>query len=45
MAHKSSLPRFHVHMPPAIVDVAVFVCSFIAIAAIAGLAAGLVPWS
>jgi hypothetical protein len=45
MAHKSSLPHFHVHMPAAIVDVAILVLSFIAVAAIAGLAAHLAPWS
>lgn len=45
MAHKSSLPHFHVHMPPAIADVAIFVFSFIAVVAIAGLAAHLAPWS
>ncbi|HLY80331.1 MAG TPA: hypothetical protein VKQ70_13200 [Caulobacteraceae bacterium] len=45
MARKSSLPHFHLHMPPAIVDVAIFVFSFVAVAAVAGLAAHLVPWS
>jgi hypothetical protein len=45
MAHKSSLPHFHVHMPAAFVDLAIFIFSFVAIAAIAGLAAHLAPWS
>jgi hypothetical protein len=45
MAHKSSVPHFHVHLRPAIVDLAVFVFSLVAVAAIAGLAAHLAPWS
>jgi hypothetical protein len=45
MAHRSSLPHFHVHMPAVIVDVAIFIFSFIVLAAVAGLAAHLAPWS
>jgi hypothetical protein len=41
MAHKSSSWGFHIHVP----DVVVFVTSFLAIAALAGLAAHLAPWS
>jgi len=45
MAHKSPLPHFPGHIPPAIVEVAIFVFSFVAIAALAGLVANLLPWS
>ena len=45
MAHKTSLPDFHIHIPAEIVDVTVFLFGFVVIAAVAGLAAHLVRWS
>jgi hypothetical protein len=45
MAHKTSLPDFRIHIPAAVVDVTVFLFSFVVIAAVAGLAAHLVRWS
>jgi hypothetical protein len=43
MAHRSS--HRHFHMPAAFVDLAIYFFTFIAVAAIAGLAAHLAPWS
>jgi len=45
MAHKTSLPDFHIHLPAAMVDIIVFLLSFVVIAAVAGLAANVVRWS
>ena len=45
MAHKTSLPDLHIHLPAAMVDIIVFLLSFVVIAAVAGLAANVVRWS